>query len=199
MAEVTPEVEFVSAVQLDRTQRSVCANLVYDAGRGYYDLIGADRTIVEEQIADELGESGTELEHTFVATVGSEVAGMYSCINTDLLPSAMMEGTLKLLRGLDPRVRLEFLSQLRESRPSLPDLPENSLYLARVAVAGEYRGQGVAEALMEDFFHRRRSEASCCLHVLAENTRALRFFERLGFERLGEEESGYLSMVRAAG
>ena len=94
---------------------------------------------------------------------------------------------------------LEFLSQLKESRPSLPELPEKSLYLARVAVAGEHRGRGVAEALMEDFFRRRGSEASFCLHVLAANSRALRFFKQFGFERLGEEESGYLSMVRTCG
>jgi ribosomal protein S18 acetylase RimI-like enzyme len=93
-------------------------------------------------------------------------------------------------------VRLDFLARLKEARPSLPALPEISLYLARVAVAESYQGRGVSKALMEDFFGRLGKETSWCLHVSTDNARALRFFRRFGFERFGEEEAGYLAMVR---
>jgi ribosomal protein S18 acetylase RimI-like enzyme len=143
-----------------------------------------------------VGQEGTELERLFIGLVGSEVAGLYACVSTEALPTVMMEGSLRLLRGLDPEVRLDFLARLKEARPSLPALPENSLYLARVAVAESYQGRGVSKALMEDFFGRLDKETSWCLHVLTDNARALRFFRRFGFERFGEEEAGYLAMVR---
>ena len=192
------ELTMTSPEGLDDEQLRRCARLVFEAGRGYYDLLEADRDLVEAEIAKQVGQRGTELERTFVGLVGSEVAGLHACVSTHVLPAVMMEGTLRLLRGLDHEVRRGFLERLRQARPSLPDLPESSLYLARMAVSETHQGIGVAGALMEDFFKRRQSETSYCLHVLTANTRALRFYRRLDFERLGQEEAGFVAMVRPA-
>jgi len=191
----TAELKITPPEGLDDRQLRSCARLTFEAGHGYYDLIEADRGFVLEQIEKQVGQSGTELEKTFVFLVGSEVAGLHACVSTDVLPSVMMEGSLRLVRGLDREVCQGFLRRLRQDRPTLPDLPEESLYLARIAVANDYRGLGVAEVLMEDLFGRRERETSYCLHVLTENARALRFFQRLGFEQYGAEKGGFLAMV----
>jgi RimJ/RimL family protein N-acetyltransferase len=55
----------------------------------------------------------------------------------------------------------------------------------------------VGESLMQDYLGRRYTEKSYCLHCLADNSRAHRFFQRWGFEPWGEAKGGFLAMVRA--
>lgn len=196
--EATAELTMTSLDGLDEEQLCHCARLVLDAGQGYYDLLEADRNLVVAGIAKQLGQPGTELERFFVGLVGPEVAGLHACVSTEILPTVMMEGTLRLLRGFDHDVRRKFLGRLREARASLPALPEKSLYLARIAVSENHQSRGVAGVLMEDFFRRRDSETSYCLHVHVENTRALRFYRRLDFEQFGQKDGGFLAMVRSA-
>ena len=183
---------------LDESQLRRCAELVFEAGCGYYDLIGVGRRDIERQIAKQIGQPGTELADTFVLLIESEVAGLYACVSTEVLSYVMLEGSLRLMRGFDPTVRKSFLAGLRQSRPALPRLPEESLYLARLAVADGFRGKGVAKLLMEDFFGRRSYETSYCLHVLEDNLRAVQFYRRQGFEPFGQQKSGFLSMIRPA-
>ena len=184
--------------QLDDLQLCRCPELVFEAGRGYYDLIEAERSIVEDQIRRQLGQPGTELQNIFVALIDSNVAGLHACISSEVLPFVMMEGTLRLLRGFERGVRRSFLSRLQRARPFLPALPENSLYLTRMAVSESYQGLGIALVLMEDFFGRRDFNASYCLHCLTDNSRALDFYRGLGFEPFGEAMSGFLAMHRTA-
>ena len=181
---------------LDDLQRRRSAELIFEAGRGYYDLIAAQRAVVEAQIAKQIGQSGTELENVFIVLADSEVAGLHACVSTEVLPYVMMEGSLRLIRGFESAVRKAFLARLHQARPALPSLPERSLYLARMAVADGFRGGGIATLLMEDFFQRRSYETSYCLHVLTENTSAVGFYSRLGFESFGEERSGFQAMYR---
>lgn len=187
-----------SADGLDALQLSGCARLVFDAGRGYYDLIEADRELVERQIAKQVGQPGTELERIFIVLIESKVAGLYACVSTEVLPYVMMEGTLRLLRGLGRGVQDSFLGRLKQARPSLPALPDESLYLARMAVSESFQGRGVAKALMSDFFGRRSFETSYCLHCLSDNTKALHFYQRFGFRQIGDEEAGFRAMSRPA-
>lgn len=52
-----------------------------------------------------------------------------------------------------------------------------------INVVPEARGTGAADGLMERWFERLRSAGSpgCYLQTLVENTRAVRFFQRMGF------------------
>ncbi|MDA8369740.1 MAG: GNAT family N-acetyltransferase [Nocardiopsaceae bacterium] len=56
-----------------------------------------------------------------------------------------------------------------------------------INVAPSARGTGAADALMDRWFDRIRETGSpgCHLQTLVENTRAVRFFERMGFAKHG--------------
>lgn len=56
-----------------------------------------------------------------------------------------------------------------------------------IAVAPEARGSGVADGLMKRWFDRldEAGAPGCYLQTLVENTRAVRFFERMGFAEHG--------------
>jgi putative acetyltransferase len=60
----------------------------------------------------------------------------------------------------------------------------SSGYLDQIAVAPEDWGTGVAARLMDEA--KRISPARISLEVNKENARAIRFYERAGFERTGE-------------
>ena len=134
---------------LDDLQRRRSAELVFDAGRGYYDLIAAQRAVVEAQIAKQIGQSGTELENVFIVLADSEVAGLHACVSTEVLPYVMIEGSLRLIRGFESAVRKAFLARLKQARPALPSLPERSLYLARMAVADGFRLASLTDGISD--------------------------------------------------
>jgi GNAT superfamily N-acetyltransferase len=58
-----------------------------------------------------------------------------------------------------------------------------------INVAPEARGTGTADGLMNRWFHRLREARSpgCHLQTLAENDRAVRFFERVGLVKHGPD------------
>ncbi len=60
----------------------------------------------------------------------------------------------------------------------------SSGYLDQIAVAPEDWGTGIAKKLMDEA--KRISPARISLEVNQENARAIRFYERAGFERTGE-------------
>jgi putative acetyltransferase len=61
----------------------------------------------------------------------------------------------------------------------------SSGYLDQLAVAPEFWGKGVADLLVAEA--KRIAPGGIVLHVNTENTRAARFYERVGFVRAGEE------------
>jgi putative acetyltransferase len=58
-------------------------------------------------------------------------------------------------------------------------------YLDQIVVATEHQGRGVAEALLAEA--RRLSNAGLELHVNQDNARAIRFYEKHGFCKTGED------------
>jgi putative acetyltransferase len=58
-------------------------------------------------------------------------------------------------------------------------------YLDQIVVATDCQGGGVAEALLAEA--RRLSPAGLALHVNQDNARAIRFYEKHGFIKAGED------------
>jgi len=58
-------------------------------------------------------------------------------------------------------------------------------YLDQLAVAPELWRKGIAELLVDEA--KRIAPSGIVLHVNTENARAIRFYERIGFARVGED------------
>jgi ribosomal protein S18 acetylase RimI-like enzyme len=141
-----------------------------------------------------------EPESAFVAVVDGQLAGyLVGCVDETDFPSE--EERLKTV------IREYKLFRRRESRRFFVRAALDSVLLKvhRQPVAGELddprwpshlhidllpvgRGVGAADALMNAWFDRLREVGSpgCYLQTSAENTRAVRFFERMGFEKHGD-------------
>lgn len=135
----------------------------------------------------------------FVAAVDGALAGyLTGCLDGSRLPkeSERIEQAMRKYKlFLRPRVLAFVMRSLADiawaklrREPVAKDF-EDSRWPAHlhINVAPAVRGTGVAEALMNRWLDRLRESGSpgCHLQTLVENTRAVRFFERMGFTAHG--------------
>lgn len=70
---------------------------------------------------------------------------------------------------------------------------DSFVYVDRIVVAEDERGTGIGRALYDAAFARaaehERAEVTCEVNLRPENPESLAFHARLGFERVGEQET----------
>jgi ribosomal protein S18 acetylase RimI-like enzyme len=135
----------------------------------------------------------------YVAVAGGELVGyLAGCLDTSQFPgqSALMTEAIRKHRLIFRRRPAAFFAR------SMADMARAATRREPVAgdfddarwpahlhinVAASARGTGAADGLMDRWFARLRETGSpgCHLQTLAENTRAVRFFERMGFRPYG--------------
>jgi ribosomal protein S18 acetylase RimI-like enzyme len=137
-----------------------------------------------------------EPESAFVAVEGGEVVGyLLGCVDSRRAPSPRAAVARQLWRrqlllrpGTAGFFWRAFADVLREPSAPSGDLADprfpSHLHIDLLPPA---RGRGAGRALMEAWLERLRSLGSpgCQLGTFAENTAAVRFFERMGFARHG--------------
>jgi GNAT superfamily N-acetyltransferase len=191
----------VSEVQVrpyDASDRAALVALFGAAGEGApsSEVWGHERSLAEVYLTPYLD---LEPESVFVAVVDGRPAGyLAGCVDETVFP-----GEDERTRAVIEKYRLHRMRGPRRffARAAVDTL---LLKLRRRPVAGELadprwpahlhidllplaRGTGAAEQLMQAWFDRLLAAGSpgCYLQTSAENERAIRFFERMGFVRHG--------------
>jgi ribosomal protein S18 acetylase RimI-like enzyme len=155
-----------------------------------------------ESLADVYLKPYLDLEpaSAFVATVDDRPAGyLVGCVDDARFPSEeerMREAIKRHRLFRNPRARrflvraaLETASLRIRRQPTAGGLSDprwpSHLHIDLMPVV---RGTGAAQGLMELWFERVRAAGSpgCYLQTSAENHRAVRYFERMGFTRYGD-------------
>jgi ribosomal protein S18 acetylase RimI-like enzyme len=141
-----------------------------------------------------------EPESVFVALQDGALVGyLCGCLDTAAFPSeddrivkAVREYRLLLrpaMMGFFARSALD-LASARVRRQRTAGAVEDARWPAHLHmnVAAPARGTGAADGLMNRWLDRLQETGSpgCHLQTLVENTRAVRFFERMGFVRYGD-------------
>jgi ribosomal protein S18 acetylase RimI-like enzyme len=140
-----------------------------------------------------------EPESLFVAVCEDQVVGFLTgCVDTRAATSpakAVTRGAVRNALFLRPgtagflwRGLLDTVVQRGTPSGELDD-PRWPSHL-HINLAPEARGCGAGRSLMEAWFKRltQVGSAGCHLGTLFENARAIRFFERMGFQRYGEPQ-----------
>lgn len=143
-----------------------------------------------------------EPESLFVAVVDGELAGYLAGSLGSAAPNPVpseAERTVQAMRTYRLFFRLRpaafFLRAMldtataavrREPTPGELDDPRWPAHL-HIDLVPEARGRGAGAALMNAWFDRLRATGTpgCYLQTLVENTRAVRFFEHMGFQKHG--------------
>ena len=139
-----------------------------------------------------------EPESLYVATMDDSVVGyLTGCMDT----AAMTPSTDEIMRAVIRKHWLLFrpgtagflyrgmLDSMRDREPASGDFidPRWPAHL-HINLLPAARGRGLGAALMERWLNKLKEADSpgCHLGTLVENTRALSFFERMGFRRHGD-------------
>ena len=66
--------------------------------------------------------------------------------------------------------------------------------LSSIGVLPAFRGQGIAEKLTKVFLEelKKRKISACRLGVEADNIAAIKFYQKMGFERVNEKGTSYM-------
>ncbi|WP_030173107.1 GNAT family N-acetyltransferase [Spirillospora albida] len=138
-------------------------------------------------------------ESLFVATVDGALVGyLTGCPDSSAFPSEterMTRAIKEYKLALRPRTSaffgramLDSVSALLRREPTAKDFDDDRWPAhLHINAAPEARGTGAADALMNRWLERltRSGSPGCHLQTLVENTRAVRFFERMGFTPYG--------------
>ncbi|MBF6302048.1 GNAT family N-acetyltransferase [Nocardia amamiensis] len=140
-----------------------------------------------------------EPESVFLAVAGGKLVGyLTGCLDSSKFPSEAERieraiRTYRLFVRPTParffgRAMVDTLAAAISRQPTAGDF-QDSRWPAHlhIAVAPDARGTGAAAALMDRWFARLNENGSpgCHLQTQVENTRALRFFARMGFTPIG--------------
>jgi len=153
------------------------ADMVIAAGDGLFESLLDDlvpgvgvRQFVRMAVGSE--DSPLGYANAVLAEQNDTIVGMALCYPSD------QYGLHPLLKNLIPNRRIDPL------RPLFASKVENSFYLNTLVVSERIRGKGLGRMLVE-FCKDWSVEEGCdslSLHVWADNTSALSFYHRLGFE-----------------
>ena len=140
-----------------------------------------------------------EPDSLFVAVVDGALVGyLAGCLNSSALPSEserMEEAIRKYRLIFRPKTAAFFARSMIDiawdavrREPTAGDF-DDARWPAHlhINVSPPARGTGAADGLMKRWFDRLKETGSpgCHLQTLAENTHAVRFFERMGFSKHG--------------
>lgn len=175
----------------------MAANLIYEAFSEYYDLFGFAKRKMIGLISEQFGMDGSEIRNSFVLTDGGDKisAGM-SVLPARDLNHARMTGSFHLLSPLGIEQKASVLNNLKFFSNGIPEVPEDSFYLSRIAVASEFRRKKRGSVLLEEFAVLGKEFPTLGLHVNAEKTEAVQFYINNGYKTIGPDGLSYLAMVK---
>lgn len=188
------DLRLVHCRMLATNQRRQAAGLVITSFAEFYARMKLDPGRLLDLITDELALEGTELEHVVAAIGGGEIRGIMCSYPSDELKQRQIASLFHMASGLNSNEEELLFNELSTHAASTPKLPEQSYYLARLAVARQYQNQGVANFLLLRFAGLGNLFSCLSLHVLESNARAVAFYRKHGFQVFGDGSLPYVCM-----
>jgi ribosomal protein S18 acetylase RimI-like enzyme len=152
----------------------------------YYRLFGISDAAVEALLADLLRDPASEFgTHTFFRHEGS-LAGLVCAFPAEEMFArrlvVLKALTAASIRMLPADAAAEARGRLRQFAGAPRKLPPDGYYLAKLYVAAQLRGSGLADRLMACFLDAAAAAGrQPCLHVRTDNAAALALYRRHGF------------------
>ena len=178
-------VKSVKACKLfDELGRNAAAQLVIAAFPEFYRSLQIPRDRLESAIsADLASEEPSECSDAIcVLSESSSPIGVLAAYRGSEMHNRQRASMFTLASSIDDDAIEDVFERVAIHAGTLPEIPDESFYLARIAVEDAYRGSDVADQLMRAFEANGQGFPILSLHVLASNRRAIRFYQRHGYE-----------------
>jgi ribosomal protein S18 acetylase RimI-like enzyme len=175
------------APELEPADLVTVADLLYDATPDFYDLLPGDRSARSAIVRQLIGRAGTDMADTTAARDHASVVGAYAGCKSEELKERQLASLAFIARSLTRSGWNSMKDAARSYSADLPDVPLNTWYLARIAVAPIARRRGIGARLLESA-HRDAFGAPTALHVSRQNTKAIAFYQHAGFKEIASTD-----------
>jgi len=168
----------------------LAARLIYDTGSYVFDcLYNCDFDTYLRITSNLWMREGGAFSHVHAKAAMSEghLAGIALGFPQPLYATEFGTGMIAMAELGTPEL-LAHLPSVAGHIPWLfPEVPEDAWYLLFLSAHPEARGRGIGEKLLLDCFERAKAAGCVSLHLdVAAINPAVRFYERMGLERLAE-------------
>ena len=108
-------------------------------------------------------------------------------LTTERLQQELTDAASLFLLAIGPDAELVGYAKLRKARPPRQLRGQSAIEIQRLYVSADHIGAGLGKQLMAQCLHTARAEGyqQVWLGVWERNTRAIGFYERMGFQRIG--------------
>lgn len=173
-------------------EEELAARLIYDTGSYVFDCLYNRDFDAFLKITSHLWQQSAGAfshRHATAAMWQGQLAGIALGFPQPLYAQEFGTGMGTMVELANPEL-LAHLPQVAGHIPWLfPEVPEEAWYLLFLSTHPQGRGQGIGEKLLGDCVERAREAGCAALHLdVASVNPAVRFYERMGFERLAETE-----------
>lgn len=182
--------ETVTLAEAEPVEAETAARLIYDTGSYVFDCL-YDRdfdAFLKITSALWLRQGGAFSHvHAKAALHDGRLAGIALGFPQALYEQEFGTGMMAMAEMGSPEL-LAHLPTVAGHIPWLfPEVPDDAWYLLFLSAHPEGRGRGIGEKLLLDCFERARKAGCASLHLdVASINPAVRFYERMGLERLAE-------------
>ena len=197
--------------RLNAAQRSYIPdmlNWIIEAGNPYFDWLFGDaartRTVLQARMQSPASELSIGLVTALIDADGDMLGGFIGIEGADL-KRRRREDSMAFLQAASREQRPSLARRMRTSRELFPPVEPDEFYLSKMGVRYDARGNGLGRRLVQHFLAEGMASEPrrFRLDVHAENRRAIRLYESVGFELTQESHSRetgmtYLAMHRAA-
>ncbi|MEQ8268977.1 MAG: GNAT family N-acetyltransferase [Parvibaculum sp.] len=171
-------------------EEELAARLIYDTGSWVFDCVYNRDFALYMKIGAALWQSeGGAFSHVHAkaALHDGNLAGLALGFPQSLYDQEFGTGMIAMAEMATPEL-LAHLPSVAGHFPWLfPVVPEDAWYLLFLSAHPEARGRGIGEKLLLDCYERAREAGCASLHLdVASVNPAVRFYERMGLERLAE-------------
>ena len=182
--------ETVTLAQAEPVEAETAARLIYDTGSYVFDCL-YDRDFdaflkITSALWQRRGGAFSHV-HAKAALHHGRLAGIALGFPQALYAEEFGTGMMAMAEMGSPEL-LAHLPTVAGHIPWLfPEVPDDAWYLLFLSAHPDARGRGIGEKLLLDCFERARKAGCAALHLdVASINPAVRFYERMGLERLAE-------------
>lgn len=177
------DIKYFSTIEHTEAHLSEIVQLLIESF-DFYGMLPMDPATLTDLIKEEISQPCTECFDPLLALQGDNVIGLICHFPAQELEIRQRTSMMSVFRRLDRSGRMILKAQLQEENYGVGTTDQyTGIYVSRVAISKNMRGQGVGSKFWLGFMDQT-DDANIFLHVDENNHEAIKFYDRFDFLRV---------------
>lgn len=181
--------EIFKTENLAEIYKEQASELVFEAFEEYYRILSEDKTLLIKAIRSQF-EEYTDINKMMFILMDNQCIGLVCYHDVTEKDERYLAGLKHLFSYVG--YTKETVKKLQLFSKGFDTIETEGIYISRVCISEKYRGSGLAQELIN--FLVKSNESELYLHVNKNNSRAIYFYKKLGFNEV--KHNDYLLLHR---